>query len=137
MIIRIFADFSGDTPPLTCGYDNETGKDKFCCFDNENLNSTLVVVAQTPQFPCQDHTTLCEKWLRSHPGSCHPSHRSYEFMRVACMESCGRCEDKVSPMIAFSILNSSIIMFCRVAPISTEIAPCGPKRATVLSIRNS
>ena len=92
-----------------------TGEDKFCCKDLDP--STLrVSMPQSPLFPetnsgaarpCRDHSPECPRWAETKPDSCDPhpdlddpdsieaSDHSYEFMREACMESCGRCQDKV------------------------------------------
>ena len=116
-MIWFFPDFSNITngPPTLCGYDVNTGEDKFCCKDLDP--STLrVSMPQSPLFPetnsgaarpCRDHSPECPRWAETKPDSCDPhpdlddpdsieaSDHSYEFMREACMESCGRCQDKV------------------------------------------
>lgn len=98
----MIVDFHKTSPPRNCGYDETTGEDKFCCayLDGQKID----IPPQPPQFPekgwkarpCQDHITLCKKWVKSHPDSCTQDHKSFEFMKVACMESCGRCNGKVN-----------------------------------------
>ena len=107
----MFPDFSGKGPPTLCGWDVDTGEDKFCCKD---LDSGGVSMPQPPLFPdkdtnearpCRDHSKECPKWAKKKPDSCHPSQESpesdeflkhsYEFMREGCMESCGRCGNDV------------------------------------------
>ena len=90
----------------------ETGEDKFCCKDLDQ-STPRVSMPQSPLFPekssgtarpCRDHSPECPRWAKTKPNSCDPhpdpgsqesAENSYEFMREACMESCGRCQDKV------------------------------------------
>ena len=99
-------------PPILCGWDLETGEDKFCCKDLDPT-TPRVNMPQPPMFPekgsnearpCRDHSTECPKWAKNRPDSCKPHpdpssnesiNHSYEFMREACMETCGRCENNV------------------------------------------
>ena len=107
-------DFNEKTngPPKLCGWDLETGEDKFCCKDLDP-STPRVNMPQPPMFPekgsnearpCRDHSTECPKWAKNRPDSCKPHpdplsngsiNHSYEFMREACMETCGRCENNV------------------------------------------
>ena len=95
-------DFSNPKPPVSCGYDEQSGEDKFCCSDVDE-NSVLVKNPQEPLFrdkktgkayPCMDQTPHCERWVRMNPKSCRPDHKnqngftSYPFMREVCQASC-------------------------------------------------
>ena len=44
---------------------------------------------------CMDFHEHCKKILELDPQSCDDDFISNQFMKVACMETCGRCEDKV------------------------------------------
>ena len=46
-------------------------------------------------YDCQDFHDHCKKILELDPQSCDDDFISNQFMRIACMETCGRCEDKV------------------------------------------
>ena len=113
-------DFNNITggPPELCGWDLSSGEDKFCCEDlhgEPSLRSrrNLVTNPQPPLYPekesgnarpCRDHSPECARWASVKPDSCKPHpdplsaeslDHSYQFMREACMESCGRCQDFV------------------------------------------
>ena len=89
-------------PPISCGYDQSTGEDQFCCADSDSGVNQL----QRPLFPsprdgsnpreCMDHTTHCERWAKNNPESCQAGNPGYPFMRETCHKSCGRCETKVT-----------------------------------------
>ena len=97
-----FSDFSHDQPPQSCGYDETSGEDTFCCEDTDP-SSQRVDKPQPPLFPndgsnsrsCIDHTSHCARWVKDHPESCKAGNPGYAFMREVCQESCGRCTDKV------------------------------------------
>ena len=97
-----FSDFSKDFPPESCGFDETTGEDTFCC-TFADPSSVGVDQTQPPIFPiegsnprpCIDHTTHCARWAADHPESCNPGNLGYSFMREACQKSCERCGDKV------------------------------------------
>jgi len=94
-------DFSTDLPPVSCGFDETTGEDTFCC-TFADPSSVGVDQTQPPIFPiegsnprpCIDHTTHCARWATDHPDSCNPGNLGYSFMREACQKSCERCGDK-------------------------------------------
>ena len=96
-----FSDFNNTKPPGYCGFDLDTGADKFCCSDLDPRGSRLIKEPQQPLFqkdseayPCLDQTTNCEKWIETNPESCTPvyvdgfNNNSYPFMREVCQESC-------------------------------------------------
>ena len=96
-----FSDFNNTKPPGYCGFDLDTGADKFCCSDLDPRASRLIKEPQQPLFqkdseayPCLDQTTNCEKWIETNPESCTPvyvdgfNNNSYPFMREVCQESC-------------------------------------------------
>ena len=98
----IFSDFSTTKPPGYCGFDQETGADKFCCSDF-NPNDKPIKEPQQPLFqkdskayPCLDQSSNCERWVKTNPKSCTPkymdgySRNSYRFMREVCQESCNK-----------------------------------------------
>ena len=92
-------------PPQFCGVDQDSGDDAICCSDSKDVMETKT---QAPQYPrlitarkigprsCEDTTYNCAKWVKKSPESCLPGHESYYFMRLACQESCGRCQTNVS-----------------------------------------
>ena len=149
-------DFSNSTPPAFCGFDQESGEDKFCCQSKGPLFQT----PQAPQFPlngrarpCQDHTEVCSKWVKDHPESCSPDHSSYEFMRTACSKSCQKCTDCVDNFAncpqwtrsgLCSIYPKFMISNCREScgscgyrsPFNQEIQKVGPKQYTDLNRRD-
>ena len=43
-------DFSKNEPPVSCGYDDTTGEDRFCCADT-GRKSSRVTKPQPPLFP--------------------------------------------------------------------------------------
>ena len=107
----LFSDFTNSTPPQSCGFDRETGEDKFCCLDSDSDNKRI----KTPQpplfkkdskaYPCVDHTPYCKQWLKNNDFHCTPNYRkdknnflrswnSYPFMREVCQESCKTKSDK-------------------------------------------
>ena len=97
-----------DKAPSYCGFSDQTGEDQFCCAENDSVGNNSI--PQPPRFnqsgkawPCEDHTEMCTKWATK--GGCDPIHDSYSFMKFACMESCGICNNNVSysmfrPLIA-------------------------------------
>ena len=97
-----------DEAPFYCGFSDQTGEDQFCCAENDSVGNNSI--PQPPRFnqsgkawPCEDHTEMCTKWATK--GGCDPIHDSYSFMKFACMESCGICNNNVSysifrPLIA-------------------------------------
>ena len=44
---------------------------------------------------CLDFHEHCKKILELDPQSCDDDFISNQFMRVACMETCGRCKEEV------------------------------------------
>ena len=145
-------DFSNSTPPAFCGFDQESGDDKFCCQSKGPLFKT----PQAPQFPlngqarpCQDHTEVCSKWVKDHPESCSPNHSSYEFMKTACSKSCQKCVDCVDNFAncpqwtrsgLCSVYPKFMVSNCREScgtcgyrsPFNQEIQKVGPKQYTDL-----
>ena len=98
----IFSDFNTTKPPAYCGFDQNTGADKFCCSDS-NPNDKPIKEPQQPLFqkdskayPCLDQSSNCERWVKTNPKSCTPkymdgfSRNSYRFMREVCQESCDK-----------------------------------------------
>ena len=92
---------NSDEPPISCGFSDQTGEDHFCCAEKSSAesNNGNNIVPQPPLFnqsgqawPCVDHTEMCPKWIKG----CDPDHESYEFMKFACMETCGICKNEVS-----------------------------------------
>ena len=91
-----------DKPPQSCGYDDSTGEDRFCCKDTDP-DTPRIENPQPPLFPkedlnprpCLDHSSHCTRWAEDHPESCEPGNPGYPFMREACQDSCGRCGTKV------------------------------------------
>ena len=96
----IFSDFSTTKPPGYCGFDQDTGADKFCCSDSDP-NDKPIKEPQQPLFqkdskayPCSDQTSHCERWIETNAESCTPlyvgefNQNSYPFMREVCQESC-------------------------------------------------
>ena len=85
-------------------FQNISGEDLFCCIGSANSEGLELEFPQYPIFEqngqawkCQDHAEICEKWAKDNPESCTDSnHPSYKFMKLACMESCGFCEEHVS-----------------------------------------
>ena len=65
-----FSDFSNALPPDSCGFDETTGEDKFCC-TFADPSSVGVDQTQPPIFPidgsnprpCIDHTSHCTRWF--------------------------------------------------------------------------
>ena len=53
----------------------------------------------TKDYDCSDYHPICKKYKRNNPESCEPTHKSYPFMRKACMESCGRCNGEVGKYV--------------------------------------
>ena len=49
-------------------------------------------------YPCEDHTDMCKTWANNQPESCNPGNEHYDFMKLACMDSCKICQDHVSNM---------------------------------------
>ena len=114
---------SGDSPPTYCADSSKTGQDHFCCIKRSKIHSTdfggdVSYEPHVPQppltknfstkfftnfngesWPCTDHTEMCKTWAKTHPDSCNPGNKHYEFMKLACMESCQICKDHVSPTI--------------------------------------
>ena len=95
--------FSNYLKPLTyCGLNSLTGEDNFCCDKSDAVNEILqpeppiFTKSNGQSWPCEDHTKMCKKWVKDHPGSCNPGSEHYEFMKYACMESCKICKDHVS-----------------------------------------
>ena len=106
-----FSNIAGG-PPTLCGWDVDTGEDKFCCKDLDP-STPRVFMPQPAIFPeknsnsprqCRDHSPQCKIWAKNKPDSCKPHPKpdsfeavdhSYEFMREACMETCGRCKNNV------------------------------------------
>ena len=90
-------------PPQSCGYDEATGEDAFCCQDTDP-SSQRIEKPQSPLFPvdgskprpCIDHTSHCARWVKDHPESCKAGSLGYGFMREVCQESCERCKNKVN-----------------------------------------
>ena len=104
-----FSDFNDTKPPGYCGFDLDTGADKFCCSDLDQ-NDKPIKEPQQPLFqkdskayPCADQTLHCERWIETNPESCTPlyvdgfnggvrtprfNQNSYPFMREVCQESC-------------------------------------------------
>ena len=89
-------------PPTYCGLNSLTGEDNFCCDKSDAVNEILqpeppiFTKSNGQSWPCEDHTKMCKKWVKDHPGSCNPGSEHYEFMKYACMESCEICKDHVS-----------------------------------------
>ena len=149
-------DFNNSTPPAFCGFDPNTGDDRFCCQSQGDLYQS----PQAPLFPqqgqarpCQDHTEVCAKWVKEHPDSCTPSHPSYEFMRTSCQKSCQRCTDCVDNFAncpqwsrsgLCSVYPKFMIFNCREScgscgyrsPFNQEIQKVGAKQYTDLSRRD-
>ena len=102
-----------DEPPLSCGFDIQTGEDHFCCTENSS-NEFDIEDHSTPQpprfyqnekvWPCVDLTEMCTKWDKK---GCDPNHESYEFMKYTCMESCGFCKNDVKYFYCIFTLNNS------------------------------
>ena len=101
-----------DEPPLSCGFDKQTGEDHFCCTENISEESDIGdhSTPQPPLFyqngkawPCVDHTEMCTKWDNN---GCDPKHESYEFMKYTCMESCGICKNDVRYFYCIFTLNN-------------------------------
>ena len=96
----VFSDFNNTKPPGYCGFDQDTGADKFCCSDSDP-SDTPIKEPQQPLFqkdskayPCSDQTSHCERWIETNGESCTPlyvggfNQNSYPFMREVCQESC-------------------------------------------------
>lgn len=88
------ADFSGDEPSFACGNDAETGEDKFCCRGPASDKPLPKPDKRYGDYKCRDYTDACKKFVVQSPDSCSPSHSSFRFMKLACMESCGLCGDR-------------------------------------------
>ena len=88
-------------PPTYCGLNSQTGEDNFCCARSGAVNEIsqpeppIFTKPNGRSWPCEDHTEMCQKWVKDHPGSCNPGSEHYEFMKYACMESCQICKDHV------------------------------------------
>ena len=50
-------------------------------------------------YECSNYHPICKQYKRNNPESCEPTHKSYPFMRKACMESCGRCGGEVRKIV--------------------------------------
>ena len=48
---HILLDFSNNEPPQSCGYDDSTGEDRFCCAEVQRRDGTYVTKPQPPLFP--------------------------------------------------------------------------------------
>ena len=105
---------SEDFPPTYCADSSQTEQDHICCAKNckilmpDHVAGDVPHVPQPPLFtkangeslwPCVDHTEMCQTWVKNHPDSCNPGNDHYEFMKLACMESCQVCKDHVSTTI--------------------------------------
>lgn len=84
-------DVSNDIPPLYCGWDLQTGEDLFCCEGPASKPPLKEPQKKYGNFPCRDYNSYCQDFAKGDYGTCLPGHPSYPFMRIACMESCGRC----------------------------------------------
>ncbi len=52
------------------------------------------------RYPCEDYVPECRRWSVAHPESCaDDEHPAFEFMGVACMQSCGHCAGEVGSII--------------------------------------
>ena len=74
--------------------------------------------------PCRDHSPECARWAKVKPDSCKPHpdpssaeslDHSYQFMREACMESCGRCQDNVGRGLFFHLFSNQSISVCAIS----------------------
>ena len=105
---------SDDSPPTYCKPESDsrqTEQDHFCCTKREHVQ--LQPDPQSPIFtkfynflnftnvndeswPCADHTEMCQTLAKTNQDSCNPGNEHYEFMKLACMESCQICKEHVS-----------------------------------------
>ena len=69
-----------------------------------NLMSDKEIISR--DHDCLDFHPHCKKILELDPKSCDDDFISNQFMRVACMETCGRCEDKVR----FKFVSSALLV---------------------------
>jgi len=93
--------------PTYCTDSSKTDQDHFCCDKNSNIieqnhvgddvphvkEPPIFTKANDKPWPCVDHTEMCKTWAKTHPDSCKPGDNHYEFMKLACMESCQICKD--------------------------------------------
>ena len=99
-------------PPIPCNdgingkFSRQTGEDYFCCTEDfsgsSNVGTPQLPIYKTANgqpWPCVDHVDQCKQWVKEHPDSCSPEHGSFEFMKLACMESCKICEENVSYVV--------------------------------------
>ena len=96
--------------PTYCTDSSKTDQDHFCCDKNYTIieqnhvgddvphlkEPPIFTKANDKPWPCVDHTKMCKTWAKTHPDSCKPGDDHYEFMKLACMESCQICKDHVS-----------------------------------------
>ena len=100
---------SDESPPTYCKDSSATGEDHFCCIKKSKIRTSNQVgdvshVRQERIFTqfynntwrCEDHTDMCKTWAKSQPESCNPGDKHYDFMKLACMDSCQICQDHVS-----------------------------------------
>ena len=60
-----------------------------------NLNWCLIKEIISRDHECLDFHEHCKTILELDPQSCDDDFISNQFMKVACMETCGRCKEKV------------------------------------------
>ena len=95
---------SDESPPTYCKDSSATGEDHFCCMKNSNISMPPNQVREQRLFTkfyntnwrCADHTDMCQTWVNFHPDSCNPESEHYDFMKLACMDTCKVCKDNVS-----------------------------------------
>ena len=71
--------------------------------NQSNLMSDKEIISR--DHDCLDFHEHCKKILELDPLSCDDDFISNQFMKVACMETCGRCEEKVRFDFRFLIVS--------------------------------
>ena len=100
---------SDDSPPTYCKDSSKTGENHFCCMKKSKIGTSnqvgdvlhvrqerLFTKYYNGTYPCEDHTDMCKTWANNQPESCNPGNEHYDFMKLACMDSCKICKDHVS-----------------------------------------
>ena len=128
----------------------------FCCTD---FGSNRIVKPQSPLFtknskpyPCVDHTSHCQRWIRENPNSCSPDHEnkdgfsSYPFMREVCLETCNqkldnfrsnRCKNVTELLLHLTVFEDlKTFFFFRDVSMNTKIALFGQDWAIVTKSHN-
>jgi len=97
---------SDESPPTYCKDSSKTREDHFCCKKSSKIlmpdhdgdashvrQQRIFELYFNRTYPCEDHTDMCKTWANNQPESCNPGNEHYDFMKLACMDSCKICQD--------------------------------------------